>query len=153
MMAQLRIAVAATVLGVLMVCSQGIHAEYYLEFPEPALEYISLSKHGVSKKRHHHTHRHHKVSSKSRSSVKIEVYYYWPVCPGCVCGANGYYCYPGDEQLNKRAVTGAFVHFHGEPYSPYNFKETASDDVTYDMRTSDDDVMYNPNMNNQYNEF
>ena len=152
MLAKLRIVVQAIILGVLTLSSESVLAEYYLEFPEPPIEFVSVNKHGVSKKHHHAANKHHKRKV-SRGSVNIEVYYYWPVCPGCVCGVSGYACYPNDEQQNTRAVTGAYVHFHGEPYSPYKFKEPVPDYSSYDMRTIDDNVMYDPNMNNQYNEF
>jgi hypothetical protein len=58
--------------------------------------------------------------------------------------------------MNKRAVMGnggGAVHFSYKQKHFTNLKTGYDDYETYDMRTVDDDVMHDPNMNNQYNQF
>jgi len=155
-----RAASAVIAITFLMAPIQAVHAEYYLIYPEPAItqffEYKSPSMH---KHKKHTVHRakvsacapvHKRHVQKSRSHYSIEVSYVWPVCPGCACSNTMPYCYPNDEQLNRQAVSGSgsYVTFHAKP-TQYKRHYTKSDE-TFDMRTSDDDVMHYPDMNNQY---
>lgn len=145
----LKVAISAAIAGL----SQVASAEYYLEYPEPVItqfiEYTSPNYHHKMKKRHST-----QKASKHRSHYDITVTYYWPVCPGCACAVSAPGCYPNDEQLNTRAVTGGYVTFR---YDEKNFRgmkhRKYEVNPTYDQRTEDDDVMRNPDMNNQYNMF
>lgn len=139
----------ALILAAIGLASQAAWAEYYLYDPEPVVsdfvEYKTPHHYNKIKKSHKH-----KKIAKRRSHYSISVTYYWPVCPGCACTASSPGCYPNDEQLNTKAVTGHFVHFSGQPCNYRETRKRGQRDETFDLRTADDDVMHDPNMNNQY---
>ncbi|EKD71039.1 MAG: hypothetical protein ACD_46C00291G0015 [uncultured bacterium] len=128
---------------------QNAQAEYYLEYPEQLLDnvvYIDLRKHPKPKHVYHAKKRvvaHHK----KRSTCEINVYYiYSPPCGAC----NSNWVPPSTYSSSRHHYRHAFVKFSGKPTSLRGTYEPKPDPETFDMRTVDDDVMKDPNMNNQY---
>lgn len=131
-----------------LVITNNAYAEYYLEYPEPQLDnmvYIDLRKPHKAKTVHHRApvkHTYVKKQTHKRSTCQITVYNYY-TCPPGACTV-----YPSRTRQHK--FRDAYVHFDNKNVNLRGSYIPKQDPETFDQRTVDDDVMRDPNMNNQY---
>ena len=119
---------------------------YYYTDNDPYIDcYASYSchpRHYVHVSRHH---KYHKVAyHKGYYFSRVVVYY--PVSAPCGMGGcgGGYWAWvPAYEPREYVTFSSKMVHYRGPEYVGF-------DNESYDMRTADDDVCADPDMNNQY---